>query len=65
MLATQNTGQGEVVFDGFGVKAGALSEVGAALSAEELEGFMVYMMAVIFCDAQKVDIEIGEKIRRR
>jgi hypothetical protein len=40
MLATQNTGQGEVVAGDVGVTAGAASEVGAARRAEGIEGFM-------------------------
>jgi hypothetical protein len=40
MLATQNTGQGEVVASDVGVTAGAASEVEAARRAEGFEGFM-------------------------
>ena len=65
MLAIQNTGQGEVVSGGGGVTAGQASEVVAVLSAEKSVGFMFYMMIVIFGGAQKVDIDMGGKIRRR
>ena len=48
MLATQNTGQGEVAFVGVEVAAGPASEVRALLGADRLGGFMLDMMIVIF-----------------
>lgn len=65
MLATQNTGQGEVVSRGVGVTAGAAFDVGPVLRAEESEGFILYMMIVIFGDVKKFDSDMAGQIRGR
>ncbi len=59
MLATQNTGQGDVMSAWVDVKPVAVSALGTALRPEVSEVFMFYMMNVIFVDEQKFDGYMG------
>lgn len=48
ILAIQNIGQGEVDSEGAGVTACQVSEALVLLPSDELVGFMIYIMIVLF-----------------